>query len=208
MIKEKVEKGKMPEKMEAVCKAVIRLKAKGQDIFAIKVSDIAKEAGIGKGTIYDYFKTKEDIFIKALMYEYCMGIAKLEESIFSEETFQGKVYSAFGWIAEAEKQKSAVIRLVQSRGEILEKGKEFCSFSEEGIPAKDTIFRLSDHIFEQGVEEGLIRPPKSLLERDMVIGSIVGGWLAYLHYPERYENKIEEVKEISYRNLQKLLERE
>lgn len=34
---------------------------------ATSVGQIAHAAGIGKGTVYDYFKTKEDIFIAAVM---------------------------------------------------------------------------------------------------------------------------------------------
>jgi AcrR family transcriptional regulator len=34
---------------------------------ATSVGQIAREAGIGKGTVYDYFETKEDIFIAAVM---------------------------------------------------------------------------------------------------------------------------------------------
>lgn len=34
---------------------------------ATSVGQIARAAGIGKGTVYDYFETKEDIFIAAVM---------------------------------------------------------------------------------------------------------------------------------------------
>ncbi len=34
----------------------------------VKVSDIAEKAGIGKGTVYEYFKSKDDILVKFLEY--------------------------------------------------------------------------------------------------------------------------------------------
>jgi len=37
-----------------------------------KIADIAKEAGIGKGTVYEYFRSKNDIF------------KVIEESVFSD----------------------------------------------------------------------------------------------------------------------------
>ena len=34
----------------------------------IKIADIAKKAGIGKGTVYEYFKNKDEILTGAIMY--------------------------------------------------------------------------------------------------------------------------------------------
>ncbi len=34
----------------------------------IKISDIAKKAGIGKGTVYEYFKNKDEILAGSIMY--------------------------------------------------------------------------------------------------------------------------------------------
>lgn len=56
-------------KVVAVYEAVHRLICDGQDISQLIVADIAREAGIGKGTIYEYFESKEEIIARALFYE-------------------------------------------------------------------------------------------------------------------------------------------
>ena len=43
------------------------------------VNDIAKEANMGKGSIYYYFESKEDIFITTLDYEIQTGMTNLQE---------------------------------------------------------------------------------------------------------------------------------
>ena len=45
----------------AVYQAALRLIARGASPAAMKVQDIAREAGIGKGTVYEYFSSKEEI---------------------------------------------------------------------------------------------------------------------------------------------------
>ena len=48
--------------------AVGELISQGMDLNDITVLDITKKAGIGKGTAYDYFSSKEEIIAKALLY--------------------------------------------------------------------------------------------------------------------------------------------
>jgi len=59
------------------------------------MDDIAREAMIGKGTIYYYFNTKEDIFL-AIMSKVIAEISKtLKERIDKSETFEGKIKVLF-----------------------------------------------------------------------------------------------------------------
>ena len=48
-------------KVLALYEAVLKLLDEGADINTLKVSDMTERAGIGKGTAYDYFKSKEEI---------------------------------------------------------------------------------------------------------------------------------------------------
>ena len=47
------------ERETALYEAALRLIAKGVNPAAMKVQQIADEAGIGKGTVYEYFASKE-----------------------------------------------------------------------------------------------------------------------------------------------------
>lgn len=50
----------VPDKREAILRAAIKVFA-GKGYFNSKVADIAKEAGIADGTVYLYFKSKDEI---------------------------------------------------------------------------------------------------------------------------------------------------
>ena len=57
---------KQPPKVKAVYQAVIALFAEGADLNSLTVAEIAEKAGIGKGTVYEYFKNKEEMIAGAL----------------------------------------------------------------------------------------------------------------------------------------------
>ena len=49
-----------------------------------KMIDIATEAGIGKGTIYEYFRSKDAIFVSAFTYFFETMQAELKQALASE----------------------------------------------------------------------------------------------------------------------------
>lgn len=65
------------------------------NINKITVSDIAKEAGIGKGTIYEYFKSKEEIIAKATLFHLYEYIDNISNKINSDTSFKESCYILF-----------------------------------------------------------------------------------------------------------------
>ncbi|MEM7137988.1 MAG: TetR/AcrR family transcriptional regulator [Myxococcota bacterium] len=55
-------KGAAPDKRERILRAAIKVFAKN-GFYATRVSEIAKAAGVADGTIYLYFKNKDDVLI-------------------------------------------------------------------------------------------------------------------------------------------------
>lgn len=51
----------MSDKRTSIVQAAIRVFAR-KGLEKGKIADVAKEAGIGKGTVYEYFRSKEEIF--------------------------------------------------------------------------------------------------------------------------------------------------
>ena len=59
----------VPPKVTAMYRAVSTLLREDKDISEMSVSMITGLAGIGKGTAYEYFDSKEEIIVCALLYE-------------------------------------------------------------------------------------------------------------------------------------------
>lgn len=83
-----------PPKVKAMFEAVLELFASGRELSTLKVSEITSKAGIGKGTAYEYFSTKEEMIVGAIEYEAAKHFHKIlclmeEGQSFSEIIFKG-----------------------------------------------------------------------------------------------------------------------
>ena len=55
-----------------------------------KIDDIAKEAGIGKGTIYEYFKSKQELFDESVSFHREMYLGNIRRTLALDGTFREK----------------------------------------------------------------------------------------------------------------------
>ena len=67
----------LPEKKAAVFRAVLGLLRQGRPLGDLKVSEIAEAAGIGKGTVYEYFPSREELLRDAMQYSRAQGFGEL-----------------------------------------------------------------------------------------------------------------------------------
>jgi len=79
-------------KKEQILEAAIKVFA-AKGFFKAKVEEIAIEAKVGKGTVYEYFKSKQDLFQEMLKYILEIYLAKLDGSTSAEDTFQERLKS-------------------------------------------------------------------------------------------------------------------
>lgn len=76
-----MEKQELSPKVLAVYKAVAELFMEGADLSSLTVSEITARAGIGKGTVYDYFANKEEMLAGALYHEMDMVCSELYKQL-------------------------------------------------------------------------------------------------------------------------------
>lgn len=86
---------KSSKKIEALYKAVMELLLEGREIRTLKVSEITERAGIGKGTAYEYFESREELLWNARNYfrKECIGI--IEEKLSHCNSFMEKINCLF-----------------------------------------------------------------------------------------------------------------
>ena len=105
------------EKEIAVFKGIIALMEKGINPYSIKVSDIANAANIGKGTIYDYFTSKEEAISQAILFGIRNEIEIVYSRVKDKEGFKNKFYELLHIIAECIDSNIYIFRVLLSDGE-------------------------------------------------------------------------------------------
>ncbi len=86
----KKRKGSAPDKRDRILKAAIQVFAKN-GFYATRVSEIAKAAGVADGTIYLYFKNKDDVLITIFEEGIEQLLTILREVAESNDTFENRI---------------------------------------------------------------------------------------------------------------------
>jgi AcrR family transcriptional regulator len=81
-------------KHEAILNAARTVFSRG-GYASVSVDEVAAEAGIGKGTVYLYFKSKEDLYLAALARDIRKLAAEAREEMENVSTFREKVEAFF-----------------------------------------------------------------------------------------------------------------
>ena len=186
-----------PPKVKAMYEAVLELFASGRELGTLKVSEITAKAGIGKGTAYEYFSTKEEMIIGAIRYEASKHIAIIAELIEKGQSFHmleatTKKYNGFALL-----EKILSDRTITGKGLLagLEKQKEGCAFAKS----------MTVKLLELAADRGLVQ------ERNVykVWSAILSQFAVYAFFLAHREFMMEvdqeEARQSVYKNIIKLL---
>ncbi len=148
---------KVPPKVQQMYQAVMRLIEEGADAGSIRVSTITDRAGIGKGTAYEYFDTKEEIVACAVLYQIQRVFGWLENALAQRESFAEQLSFLLGEMSVQDGRKHGFLRLVH----LLTDNSEFSRMVREKMGAKEFSRYLPTQVFGkvlmQGVERGELR---------------------------------------------------
>lgn len=186
------------DKVTALYEAVAQLLSEGADLSKIKVLDITNRAGIGKGTAYDYFSSKEELIIKSLLYNSRCVIKRLIEQMNEMESYQDKFYHFLNQIEEHTKDRVCVMKCVQM---LNQKGifQQFeCDMVKGRAISDDNPIRLIQYMIEEGIIAGVINEnlPDSYIEITMV--SKIISFMVFL-------DKKDTIKDCDDKKMQELL---
>ena len=145
------------EKEICVFGGVMALSKEGKKIYNITVQDIAKASNMGKGTLYEYFSSKEEIIINALMYFLGLENEKAEKIAFSSTGFRDKIYALYDLLIQSFEDGFAVVSQFATSDEMLNIPKiihDQQEYIEEVMTLRNELVMA---ILRQGVKEGVIR---------------------------------------------------
>ena len=100
------------DKKTAVLEAVISLVMEGKSLEALTVSETAARAGIGKGTVYEYFPSKEAMTAAAVCYYMRRELTALQGLIPLDRGFRIAVESSMTTVAEAVQSRLSFFHMV------------------------------------------------------------------------------------------------
>ena len=172
-------KEKMQKKRQAILDAALLVFTQN-GYEKTKIIDIAKMAGIGKGTVYEYFESKEELF-RCILVEYC-------------ELYKSNVDAILGELREAS-CKEKLLTVMRMENDLKEQVHlrslnpvqlfmEFTNFPGLKQAIQEMLrfkYETVCQILNRGVADGELRPVNvplaaaALMGAGSVLDSIVGG---------------------------------
>ncbi|MBN1624083.1 MAG: TetR/AcrR family transcriptional regulator [Clostridia bacterium] len=149
----------MSDKKEKILKAVLELFLEN-GAGSLKVSKIATKADVGKGTVYEYFNSKEDLFIGAVEYGLDLMTDMISEKVTITATFKDSFFSLVDCIFDIV-LKGPFISLAANPGSMPFTGETISRLKPIIENAHKSFLKLLGTIINKGVEEGILAPPKS-----------------------------------------------
>ncbi|NLK73425.1 MAG: TetR/AcrR family transcriptional regulator [Clostridiales bacterium] len=151
-----------------------------------KMEDIAVAASVGKGTLYEYFENKQDIFDEACIEYVDVIIENIKYISNRDDTFNNKLLILFNEKLKMESEFSnmSIDNILSNKNIISEQ-------TIKTIIGKITeMYSLICHIVDQGKEEGVV---KKNIQSEITACLIVGAMGEYLRLKtHNKENKIQE----------------
>lgn len=156
----------LPPKKQLIIGALHDLISAGSSPESVTVSQIAAKAGIGKGTVYEYFSCKEDIFKEAVISSAIYHLKNMFSILDSGKSYKDTQIEMADYILKII-HKNKVFFEYMLKG--FDSGSEyrFCEIGRDFINTyKDDITTLVRSLIQKGMDEGIISsvPERSKIE--------------------------------------------
>ena len=143
------------EKVQKMYVAIAAFVEEKRDLSTVKVSEITSRAGIGKGTAYEYFSSKEEILVHAAMWLCGRQMNQMFQEISRKNGFREKFLFLLEWIEKHKEYNELLLKAIKGsfQGDC-DKLKDSVS-KELAEQVKDYIEVQINELMEQGCKEGV-----------------------------------------------------
>lgn len=146
----------IPEKVLRMYDAVQQLIEEGESVSDIRVSAITERAGIGKGTAYEYFDTKEEILAGAFIYYVRLMVKRLNDEWMKMDTLREQINFLFDDLDKESQKKYYFVRFMHE----VTGNTKFGNMVKEKLSASPDTRQFPVYLFgniiHMGVERGEI----------------------------------------------------
>jgi TetR/AcrR family fatty acid metabolism transcriptional regulator len=140
-----------PDKPQQIIDAAVRVFARN-GYYNSRVSDIAREAGIASGTIYLYFKTKDEILVRLFREKMAEWVAHVRREIAGEPDALAKIRKLVSLHFAVLEHNAPLAEVVQVE---LRQGHKF--FRGASAHEVSAYFDLIRSVLEEGIAAGAVR---------------------------------------------------
>jgi TetR/AcrR family transcriptional regulator, fatty acid metabolism regulator protein len=169
-------------KHQSILESAIRVFAR-QGFFQSTISQIAREAGVADGTIYLYFKNKEDILIQIFSFKTAQVFKKFQKEVDKAGNSLDKLKNLVSrHLEEFQRDRDmAVLYQVETR-------RQSRLFEPHIKKMSEMYMDIVSEIVEQGQQEGTIRRDLyvSLVKR-FILGGVDEVINTWLHSKKKYD---------------------
>ncbi len=147
-----------------------------------RVDDIAERAGVAKGTLYLYFKSKDDLFSKLIEREYNKVVAGLVKVVELKDDVTSKLDAVIeGFLKYMEENRDFFLSIMYEAPSI-KKDNLRKRIRENNRVIQETLGRL----IEEGIKEGIIRND---VEVPVIVGCIIGTVSRVIFYAINFDRE-------------------
>ncbi len=187
----------IPEKVLLIYQAVPQMLKEGADINTLKVSEITERAGIGKGTAYEYFSSKEELITRALLFYIEKKVNDIENISESQNSFPDKIHAVLDYVEQNFDDIRGfcmLVRIGTGSYEISEPLKNEYERMQETFDCH-RMDHLIDRMIEQGRQEGILTENNTFLCR-MAFASQMMMYTAALLQQEKADLNVPETEKL------------
>lgn len=189
-----------PPKVIAMNEAVIELLEQGRDVNSLRVSEITQKAGIGKGTAYEYFSSKEEIIATALEYDLAKQVAHLVKIEEHATGFRDMLEKLMIWMTDSFKQNSGFTILFKADMNTPEMGQEL----KKRCPGIEIIYKMIEQALVLGEQEGVIEQMDHYYGSVAIISQVMA-YSMYLVNPNAVSVSEKDVQQFAVNSIIKML---
>ena len=167
----------IPPKVLRMYQAVMELIEEGEDPNLLRISTITERAGIGKGTAYEYFDSKEEIVVYSIVYQMQATVSAIEQKLQGRISFQEKLDCLLDEAGVQNGKKNCFLKLVHLLTDNSQLSRQVRSKLDSGLFRQYGIVQFLRRILSEAVESGELRRDLPL---DYMVFSLVSRILSYM----------------------------
>jgi len=195
------------DKKTLIYEAALSLVYETNDLSSIKVADIAERANIGKGTVYEYFDSKEQVIGEALIFMFKEGIDSFGKLIDEGKGFK-ETYKQFlfNFNTLMKKNKNLYNFMTINHRNLAIHTTIHSILQAEMEEFRKKYFKMVEKLVVKSVDEGIIQPDYTQYEWQAAVLSSITWIFLYNQFPEDFTTLTDEdVLEKAYTAYVKLL---